>query len=614
MLIKTPEKALKVIRKLNRFKYIIMDTETTGLEPFCGDRAIGYVLKGANSPGDETKSYYFPFRHDDGNNLPLSILEELKPLLSDPEKIYVGFNYKFDMEMAYMDGIPLPKTIEDVQILCHMMDENKKNEGLKAQGDYYLGDGQSEEEDKLVDLIIEKGYCTPAARKKAKGMMCKLTPEEVEPYACQDTDLTWNLRNFFMQEQEWDDGVYSPLGLWGLETLFEENNEYLLALTEIEILGIQMDRERIIQYMNDAEPTAEHHANKIRQMLGRPEFNPGSPTQVAAVLGIESTAKDVLDELLEDPDLSKRDRKIIEHKLEYNGWSKAVSTFFRPYLDLLDENDVMHTNYNNCGTITTRLSSNNPNLQQVPKKAKGAFYQAIKKCFVARKGYTLVSCDYQQAEIILGANYSGDKALIDIVTNGLSMHDVTAKDCGIPRDAAKTINFGVDYGMQANLLSQKLKIAFNTAVDYLDKYWKKFKGKKKLFQACMQKAEDVGYIVLWTGRILHFNTPERPSYAAMNALIQGGIAELLRVVTLRVRHWIKTLKDPDAVHILLQVHDQLVFEVKDEYLTKYIPMIVDLMEYMPTHNAEGEELPFQLSMKVDVAIGPSWGELVKWER
>ena len=610
-LIDTPKGLLEAVEHLNKFDMLVVDTETTGLEPYCGDRIIGISAKGHN----DSESFYFPFRHETGKNLPLEGLSYFRSLLSSPIKTYRGFNYKFDMQMLAMDGVPFPKHIQDIQLAAHLMDETGPL-SLKPLSDLYLGEGSSGDEEELVNLIIERGLCPSNAVKKAKGLMYLLAPEEVSPYACQDVILTDDLGNFYLEPRDWedDDGIietYSTIGAWNQEKQFEDANKYLLIFTEIEHRGVRMHRKRVLQYMAEAEPQIEYFRNKIRQLCGA-WVNPGSPVQMKAQMpGITDTTRESLEDYLtweDDPHLYG----VAKNKLEFNVWSKVVSTYFRPYSELMDDNKVIHTNFRLTGTTTGRLSSNNPNLQQVPKESKSEAYQKVKKCFIARKGYTIISIDYSQAEIILGANYSKDEALISIIENGLNMHDVTAEDCGIPRFAAKTINFGVDYGMQSGKLGDKLKISRTEAQEYLDRYWKKFKGKFKLFKACQVKAEEFGRILLWNGRYLHFGYG-RPSYAAMNALIQGGIAAVMQYVTLKLWEWRLGLKDPEDVHILLQVHDQFLFECKTEKVLHYAPIIAKIMEDLPTENEEGEELPFTIPMKADVSIGPSWGELVSLE-
>lgn len=599
--------AKTVLKRLAKYKILVVDTETTGLAPFNGDRVIGISIKGYG----KRKSYYFPFRHEEGKNLPLYILDYFADLLSDEEKLYIGFNYKFDMLSLLQDGIPLPAQIEDVQCAAHLMNETLPL-SLKPLCDYYLGEGHSVDEEELVDRIIERGYCSEHHRKKAKGLMYRLPPEDVAPYACADVELTEALRDFFVVPVEHeDDGIIyyeSVLESWGQEQLYKDFSRYQLIFTHIEARGAKMNRKRVKRYLSEAEPHVKTYSEKIFQICGE-RVNPGSPVQIKDILGIDNAQAETLEDFVTFEQGDPARLAIAKALIEYKDWVKVISTYFRPYLELMDENNVIHTNFNITGTNTSRLSSNNPNLQNVPRnKTDSEAYQRVKKCFVARKGYKLVSMDYSQAEIILGANYSQDPVLVSIVTKGLSMHDVTAENCGIPRQAAKTINFGVDYGMQYRLLAKKLKISHDKAKEYLGAYWKNFKEKHKLFKACQLQAEMLGYIKLWNGRYLHFPA-QRPTYAAMNALIQGGIAAVMMHVTLNIWDWIQGLKNPDDVHILLQVHDQLVFEVKEDKLDKYVPKLKKLMESLPTENEKGEELPFTIPLKVDTSVGPSWGEL-----
>lgn len=569
---------------------MVVDVETTGLDPYrAGHRICGIVI------GYRGKRYYFPFRHGEGYNLPLSYLEELGKVLHREGTTYVGWNYSFDLQMLLADGIPLPGKIEDYMLGAHLMNENEyllspqgkmmfrdgkpiTSHALKPLGDKYLGEGSSLEETRLVDLIMEKGYTS--SRKRAKGEMWRLSAEQVAPYALDDVRLTAELRDFYIPH----------LKTWKLWNIFEEVNEYSLINTRAEIRGIQVDPDLIRTYMAEADEKAKEIQEKVSQVAGY-DINLNSPKQICAMLGLSSSNRETLTDLIERNQGPRSE--VAEQILEYRQWSKISSTYYQKYLDVMDSDHRIHTNMHLTGTVSGRLSSSNPNLQAIPRRTE--IYK-VKDVFTAPEGYYLVEADYSQAEMRIATDYSKDELMAERILRGADLHTETAEDLGIPRDASKRINFGVIYGIGKVSLAKQLKIPENVAQDYLAKYHKLYPGFRVLSRKTQAMAEQRGYIRMWTGRVRRYDQ-HNPSHKSMSNLIQGGVAELMRV---KITELVRAL--PEA-HFVLQVHDSILMYIRKDQLQKSLRIMKQVLE----------DTVFDIPMKVDIRYGDRWGTTQEWE-
>ena len=278
------------------------------------------------------------------------------------------------------------------------------------------------------------------------------------------------------------------------------------------------------------------------------------------------------------------------------GWKSVDSRYYTPYLNLMDEQHVLHCSLNLIGTYTGRLSCSNPNLQAVAKHTE---IFKVKDVFTARPGYTMIQADYKQAEMRLVTHYTKDPIMKELIESDADLHQATADRLNIPRNAAKRINFSVIYGIGAKTLAQNLRIDQPIAKDYLEKYHALYPGFRKLMYQCEDFAKEYGYIEMWTGRIRHFNTPACDPHKAMSNLIQGGVAEIVRVAISRLYPAIKDL----GGNMLLQVHDSVIFEVPDSQLDIALPTIKYIME----------DFDFDPPVGVDIEFGKSWGLFEKWK-
>lgn len=579
---------------------MIVDTETTGLRPWSGDRICGIVIK------CEGRKFYFPFRHGIGMgeiNIPLERMEDFREILSGDWVVYDGHNYKFDMQMFYVDGIPMPKRIRDSQLAAHLMNENEPdlkdgkpwfrngklvtNFKLKSLGDKYISGESSRESEALEKRVIAYGYARSIS--DAKGNLWKLPPEAVSDYAIQDVDLTEALIDFYIPH----------LKTWRLYDIWEEVNEYEIIATWMEIYGMPLDLPLMYSYMAESQPKAQEYLLKLQEIAGYP-LNPRSNPQIAALLGLKSSKKEILETIRdsEEPLMLNPNYTLGEtvRTLEaYRSYEKVNVNYYEKFDRLKDQYGNIHTSIFLTGTISGRWSMGDPPMQAIPKKS--VIYR-VKDVFRAREGYTLVEADQKQAEMRVANHYTGDQAMRDRILRGADIHTENSEELGIPRDAAKRIGFGCNYGIGKVSLARQLHCTEQVAEVYLNKYHGLYKGFRILSKKCEAMALARGYIRMWTGRIRHYDAYNE-EHKAMSNLIQGAVAEIIRVCSLRCYRELA----PRGVRQLLQVHDSLVFEVPDGILFEVLPIINNLMT----------DFDFDVPLGVDIKYGKSWGKMTEWK-
>lgn len=570
MLIDTMDKLNEVIPSLLACMDPCVDTETTGLNSFGTMTTAPHRIIGV-SIDDGHEAYYFPIRHKQGTNLPMTCMDFFVPYLSDPHRTYGGFNYKFDQHMLAADGVPYSLNIEDAMLAVHLLNENEVNFKLKDLCDrYHIGKGSLEE-----SILLEKVN----GRKDA---MCELNPVDVEPYACDDVRLTRGLLEL----------VKPALRHYGLYEIWKQANYYSYITARMESRGMLIDVDLITRYKEEALAHQTVVNAKLIELAGYP-LNPNSSKQVCAFLGVESSSAEVLIDVIDaGGDAGEKAQTIREAR----GWSSVSSRYYDPYLACVDTNHCIHCSLNLIGTISGRLSCSNPNLQAVAKHTE---VFKVKDVFIARPGFTLIQADYKQAEMRLVTFYTKDPVMCELIESGADLHSATAETLNIPRNAAKRINFGVVYGIGADHLAKSLRVQRSVAKGYLDQYHALYPGFRKLIKACEQKAQSDGVITMWTGRQRHFNVPGLDPHKAMSNLIQGGVAEIVRVAISRLFPAIDDL----GGYMLLQVHDSVMFEVPDAVVVPAMKAIKRIME----------DFDFVPHVGVDIEYGKSWGALEKWD-
>lgn len=588
MLIDTVEKLNQIKPKLLACMDPAVDTETTGLSIFgnakrARDKVIGISIDVVD------EAYYFPFRHLQGTNLPMECMEFFQKYLSDPNRTYIGFNYNYDMHMLAFDGVEITENFEEVVLAVHLLNENEESFKLKELSDKYkIGDGSLQEsilEDKVFEECQKLGLeCSksPRAANNTKSMMYVLPPADVEPYACDDVRLTRGLRDL----------VVPALKHYGLYDIWRQENYYSRIICAMEHRGMHIDQDMIKQFQVEAVDKLAEAQAELNKAAGF-ELNPNSSKKVCEFLGVGSSSAENLQILMDAGGKDGENAKLIQIA---RGWKSVDSRYYTPYLEAMDENGDLHCSLNMIGTYTGRLSCSSPNLQAV---AKHSDVFKVKDVFTARKGFVMCQADYKQAEMRLVTHYTRDPLMKELIENDADLHSETANRLGIPRQAAKRLNFSVIYGIGAKHLSESLRVDFATAKDYLEKYHGLYPGFRKLMYQCEDFAKQYGYVEMWTGRLRHFNVPEADPHKAMSNLIQGGVAEIVRVAISRLY---PAMKDIGA-NLLMQVHDSVIFEIPEENINIALPTIQMIMT-----DFEFDPLP-----GVDIELGYSWGLFEKWD-
>jgi DNA polymerase I-like protein with 3'-5' exonuclease and polymerase domains len=587
MLIDTTQKLESIKPSLLACTNPCVDVESTGLSIFGNVERKRDVIIGI-AIDDGTEAYYLPFRHLQGENLPLSCLEFFQKYLSDSHRTYIGWNYNYDMHMMAFDGIPIAENIEDVELAMHLFNENEPDFKLKPTADrYHIGDGSLQEsilEDKVFEECQRLGLpCSRSSRSanNTKSMMYVLPPADVEPYACDDVRLTRQIRDL----------ITPALKNAGIYDIWKQVNYYSYIICLMEHRGMHVDKDIIAKYQIEAVDKFKDAQKRLDDAAGF-ELNPNSSKKVCDFLHVQSSAAEVLIDVIDAGGQDAENAKLVQ---EARGWKSVDSRYYTPYLNAMDENGDLHCSLNLIGTYTGRLSCSNPNLQAVAKHTE---VFKVKDVFTARKGYIMAQADYKQAEMRLVTHYTKDQLMKDLIVHDADLHAETANRLGIPRQAAKRLNFSVIYGVGAKSLSQSLRVDLSVAKDYLEKYHGLYPGFRRLMNQCEEFAKQNGYIEMWTGRLRHFNVPEADPHKAMSNLIQGGVAEIVRVAISRLY---PAMKDIGA-NMLMQVHDSIIFEIPEENVNIALPTIQLIME----------DFDFDPKPGVDIEYGYSWGLFQKW--
>lgn len=541
----------------------VFDLETTGLNSFKQDRLIGVALliPGENKNPDE--SFYIPFRHLDGDNLPITDLRKLAPFFADPNRTLIGYNIKFDVHFTEAEDMFVHNQLIDVMLAAHLANENEMSFALKHLGNKYISDDSSQSETELLQKLKNK--------KLKKDGMCFLPPEDVAPYAEQDVKLTWQMFKFY--EKELDKQKLLPL--------WNEANRYLKSIVVMERNGVLVDIKGCKSSLKHATSRKAEIYEKMKEIVGH-DFNPDSVPQLRKILGQKHTDKKAL---------MTSNHPVAKLLVESRSWGKAANTFYGAFLELVDKNCRIHPSLNPIGTVSSRLSCRNPNLQALPKKTNT---HHIRDLIIAPPGYVLMSWDWSQAELRILAHYTKDPFLIDAFKYEKDIHQETASVLNIPRDMAKRINFGVVYGVGPVALAKELEISRGKAKEYLDRYNQHIPGVRKLYNVAERLATRDRKIQLWTGRIRHYQQ-EDETYKAMSNLIQGAVAEMMRIAITRLDE----LLTGTLAKAILQVHDEILFEIPESQINGWSEVIKWAME---TFN-------FDVPIVAEGKFGKTWGDM-----
>jgi len=583
------------IEQLNAAELFAFDTETT---------SINYMeakLVGVSFAVEAGKAAYVPFGHDYlGAPEQLSqddVLETLRPLLESDQHKKVGQNLKYDMNVLANHGIHLRGVAEDTMLESYVLDSTQRH-NMDALAERHLNHKTIHFED--------------VAGKGAKQLTFnQVDLEQAGPYAAEDADITLRLHQTLRPQLQAEPR---------LQEVYRDIEIPLLdVLSRIERNGALIDADMLFRQSHELAERMQQLECQAFDLAGE-EFNLGSPKQLQAIFyeklelpvlkktpkGQPSTAEPVLQELAIDYELPK----VI---LEYRSLSKLKSTYTDKLpAQMSPKTGRVHTSYHQAVTATGRLSSSDPNLQNIPIRTEEG--RKIRDAFIAPAGYQLVAADYSQIELRIMAHLSQDKGLLEAFANGLDVHSATAAEVfdtpfdevtGDQRRSAKAINFGLIYGMSAFGLGRQLGINRNEAQRYIDMYFARYPGVLRYMDNIRSDASEKGYVETLFGRRL--NLPEINSSngmrrqaaerTAINAPMQGTAADIIKKAMIEVDKWL-IASQLDA-KVIMQVHDELVLEVAEAD----VAAVTDgLHKYM------SETVQLDVPLIVDVGCGANWGE------
>jgi DNA polymerase-1 len=584
------------LARLQAAELFALDTETTSLD-YMQAQVVGLCF--AIEPG---QAAYLPLAHDyPGAPEQLDreqVLERLRPLLEDERRTKLGHHLKYDRSVLANHGIALRGIGYDSMLESYLVDSTASRHDLDSLCQKYLSH---------TNIKFEE-----VAGKGAKQLTFnQVALEQATPYAAEDADMTLRLHQVLWPRLE---------GEPALRRLFEELEMPLLAvLGDMERAGVKVDVAMLAHQSEELSRRMQAVELEAHELAGE-AFNLGSPKQIQAILydkqqlpvlaktpkGAPSTAESVLQELALDYPLPKR-------ILEYRSLSKLKST----YTDKLPQqvnpdSGRVHTSYHQAVAATGRLSSSDPNLQNIPIRTEEG--RRIRQAFIAEPGRHVVAADYSQIELRIMAHLSGDTGLVEAFLRGEDIHRATAAEVfmtapeqvsGEQRRSAKAINFGLIYGMSAFGLAKQLGIERGQAQQYVDLYFQRYPGVKAYMESTRALAREQGYVETLFGRRLYLpdikarNVQRRQAAerTAINAPMQGSAADIIKQAMLSVDEWIKG--EGKGVIMIMQVHDELVFEVPCRQLDGAVQEIRNRMQ-----GAASLSVP----LLVDVGTGDNWDE------
>lgn len=591
----TQEAFLAWLEKIEKAAFCVIDTETTSLNPLLAQ------IVGVSFSVEPLHAAYVPLAHD-YLDCPTQlsqewVLNKLKGLLENPRIAFCGQNLKYDMHIFARYGITIANVAQDTMLQSYVLNSVTTRHDMDSLAKVYL---------QHQTITYEE-----VAGKGAK----QVTFDQVEiqtagEYAAEDADVTLQLHQVLSSKLKDIPALFS---------VYEEIEMPLVTvLCEMEEYGVCIDRAKLEMQSDTIGKTLKALEEEAYVLAGE-EFNLGSPKQLQHIFydklslpilertpkGAPSTAESVLQELSHDYELPKI---LLTHRT----LSKLKSTYTDKLpLQINPHTQRVHTSYNQAVTATGRLSSTEPNLQNIPIRTEEG--RKIRQAFIAEPGNVLIAADYSQIELRIMAHLSKDEGLMEAFRQHQDIHRFTASEVlGIPLDKvtaeerrnAKAINFGLIYGMSAFGLAKQLNISRGAAQEYMDQYFHRYPGVKIYMDAIRLQAEEMGYVETLFGRRLylpdirakHVGRKRAAERTAINAPMQGTAADIIKKAMIALYG---CLRDQDEIKMIMQVHDELVFEVKEACIDKANAMIRDCMQ---------NTVQLSVPLVVDIGHGNNWDE------
>ena len=591
------DKALETwAEKLNKCSAFAIDTETSSLDTMTAD------LLGISLSCEEGEGCYIPIQHSyEGMPEQLSlntIVKILGEAISNNQTKLVGQNLKFDLPILNRHGIKVTEFLGDTMLMSYVLNSTGTRHGLDRMAVHYL---------QYQPMKYEE--VAGSASKQINFAQVEIPAATF--YAAEDADITFRLFNLLDKKLKKEPKLINLL-----KTL-----EYpmLKSLLRVETNGAKINTNMLAEYSKELGLKIDKLSKTAFKMAGE-EFNMDSPKQLVEILynklelpvlkktpkGQPSTNEDTLQRLAEEYELPK----VI---IQYRGLAKLKSTYTDSLINIQHpDTKRIHTSYQQAVTSTGRLSSTEPNLQNIPiKTAEG---RKIREAFVAEKGNVLISADYSQIELRIMAHLSGDKNLTHAFNNNIDVHSATASEIfDVPleevttdhRRSAKAINFGLIYGMSAFGLTRQLGIPRHEAQAYLDTYFERYTGVREYMDSTKELAKKNLYVETILGRKLHVTEinasnglrRQAAERAAINAPLQGSAADIIKKAMIDVDEWIG--EDNLNIKMIMQVHDELIFEVKKDFAEEALTNVINLME---------RAVKLDIPLIVDANQGANWNE------
>ena len=585
------------LKKLHNAALFAFDTETTSLNYMQAE------LVGMSFCIEEGEAAYLPLAHDYADAPEQldrdSVLALFKPLLEDKNKAKVGQHLKYDKNVLANYDINLQGIAYDTMLESYVLDSVATRHDMDSLAQHYLG--------------LSTVHFEDIAGKGAKQLTFNQIPlEQAAHYAAEDADITLRLHNHIWKKLNQSPELASVLS--------EIEVPLATVLAKMEQFGVLIDSQKLGQQSQDLASRILQLENEVHILAGE-EFNLGSTKQLQEILfkkldlpvlkktpkGAPSTSEEVLQELALTYPLPKL-------LMEFRVLSKLKNTYTDKLPKMINQRSGrVHTSYHQAITATGRLSSTEPNLQNIPIRTEQG--RRVRQAFIPRPGYKIVAADYSQIELRIMAHLSQDKGLLKAFSQGKDIHTATAAEVfnvsleevtTEQRRNAKAINFGLIYGMSAFGLSKQLNVSRQDAQHYMDLYFERYPGVLKYMEDARVVAKEKGYVSTVFGRRLYLpdinasNGLRRKGAerAAINAPMQGTAADIIKKAMLKVDAWIDTLPN-DQTRMIMQVHDELIFEIKEQNVESDKNTIVDLME---------KAVSLDVPLIVEAGVGENWDE------
>ena len=594
--IRTKNELDELIEVMKKAPYISFDTETTSLD-YMNAELVGVSI--ALKPNE---AFYIPINHNyEGVEKQLEehfVLEALKPFLESDEIPKIGHNLKYDRHILQNLGIDLKGKLLDTMLFSYVNNSTITRHNLDAVSKRYLNINPTSYED-----VAGKGV--------KQIPFSEVSIEVASEYASEDADISLKLYEHIeplVQKETKLAKLYSEI-----------EGPLIYTLGDIERNGVLIDSEKLNEQSKELEAKILNLEQKVQKSAGE-DFNLGSPKQLQEILyeklglpvikktpkGQPSTAESVLQEL-------SMDFPIVQDILSYRAISKLKSTYTDKLPKMVNSNTGrVHTSYHQAVTATGRLSSSDPNLQNIPIRSEEG--RRIREAFIAPDGYKILAADYSQIELRIMAHLSRDQGLMDAFAKGQDIHQATAAEIfsanidevtANQRRSAKAINFGLIYGMSAFGLSKQLQITRAEAQNYIEQYFDRYPQVKHYMDETKQSAKKMGYVETVFGRRLYLADIESSNYqrrqyaerSAINAPMQGTAADLIKMAMILLHQKIR--EESFEAKIIMQVHDELVIEVNENQSDELSEITTSVMS---------EISKLDVDLKVDADIGNNWDE------